>query len=343
ELRSSSYTYDKPVLSNADQQAAAAAERDLNRKLRKVDQIMKTNMFTMEGTIVRKTEQQGTGLYWNFDLRTDDGITYPFMCGALSSLYFRINQTDLDDWEGYQKLGTTYKKATLYIPNSAYEYITERCRNKGCDGTSCPSVIVMQSSLPVVPSAPSSNDARIRTEAQLPTPNLSIREAESVRERLELIKRWEADAKAVGLDGACRHLFRKSKNYADIPCIYVEEPPYWIGERTMAITFWITNASNAPINIAEVDSRGYRFLNPIVLEDASGYPKSMLAENGLRVEDNRPIAPGETRKIKILVTDTKWETKKLSSLFYGQDNRFTGQLNFVNNVGNVYIVNMGKT
>jgi hypothetical protein len=55
------------------------------------------------------------------------------------------------------------------------------------------------------------------------------------------------------------------------------------------------------------------------------------------VEDGRPIAPGETRKIKITVTNTKWETEKLSSLF-GQDSRFTGQLSFINNVGKAYVV-----
>ncbi|MCI0563032.1 MAG: methane monooxygenase/ammonia monooxygenase subunit B [Nitrososphaera sp.] len=151
-------------------------------------------------------------------------------------------------------------------------------------------------------------------------PDLSARDAEALRKQQEATKREEADAKAIGLD------------------VGVEGAPYWIGERTMAITFWMTNNSNAPVDLAEVESGGYRFLNPVVLVDASDYPKSMLADDGLKVEDERPIAPGETRKIKIMVTNTKWETEKLSSLFYGQDHRFTGRLRFINNVGKPYIV-----
>lgn len=129
-------------LSNAEQINVAFKERELNRKLRRIPQFMKTDTFTMVGTIARKTDMEGTGGYWYFDFKTGDGIVYPFMCSALSPVYFRMNQTDLQYIDGYDKLGTMYP-TTLYISNSAHEYVTKRCRNKGCDGHVCPSVIVM--------------------------------------------------------------------------------------------------------------------------------------------------------------------------------------------------------
>jgi methane/ammonia monooxygenase subunit B len=73
-----------------------------------------------------------------------------------------------------------------------------------------------------------------------------------------------------------------------------------------------------------------RFLNPAsgIALDNPAYPKEMLARTGLVLDDNKPIAPGESRKLKLAMTDVVWETQRLADLINDPDSRYGGLLMF---------------
>lgn len=121
--------------------------------------------------------------------------------------------------------------------------------------------------------------------------------------------------------------------------------------RRLSITLRVTNHTDTYIQLGELESAPYRFLNPSVLVDDTGYSRSMLAEEGLEVEDDGPIAPRETRTLTITVKNSAWDTEKknpawdteklssiLSDLFVGQEGLFRERFKFLNNVGKVNIV-----
>lgn len=121
--------------------------------------------------------------------------------------------------------------------------------------------------------------------------------------------------------------------------------------RSLSIRLRVTNHTDTYIQLGELESAPYRFLNPSVVVDDTGYSRSMLAEEGLEVEDDGPIAPRETRTLTITVKNSAWDTEKkkpawdteklsgiLSGLFVGQEGLFKERFKFLNNVGKVNIV-----
>ena len=69
---------------------------------------------------------------------------------------YQADGVNLDQFKGYEKLKNTYQKVTLIIPKSKYDYVMNKCKNRGCDGM-CPSVIMMFSSSPTQPQQQISN------------------------------------------------------------------------------------------------------------------------------------------------------------------------------------------
>ena len=68
--------------------------------------------------------------------------------------------------------------------------------------------------------------------------------------------------------------------------------------------------------------------------DTTGYPEDLLAEDGLSVSDNSPIAPGETRTVEVQASDAAWEVYRLADIIYDPDSRFAGLLFFFDAAGN---------
>jgi methane/ammonia monooxygenase subunit B len=58
------------------------------------------------------------------------------------------------------------------------------------------------------------------------------------------------------------------------------------------------------------------------------YPDYLLADRGLSLSDNSPIAPGETRDVAVTIQDARWDTERLSGLAYDVDSSFAGVLFF---------------
>jgi methane/ammonia monooxygenase subunit B len=101
----------------------------------------------------------------------------------------------------------------------------------------------------------------------------------------------------------------------------------------MQMTLKVTNNGDSAVRLGEFNTASVRFLDPAVLEDTTGYPDDLLAEEGLTVSDNSPLKPGQTRTIQVTASDAAWEVYRLADLIYDPDSRFAGLLFFFDENG----------
>jgi methane/ammonia monooxygenase subunit B len=116
--------------------------------------------------------------------------------------------------------------------------------------------------------------------------------------------------------------------------VKVEDATYRVPGRAMRMKLTITNHGNSPIRLGEFYTASVRFLDSSVYKDTTGYPEDLLAEDGLSVSDNSPLAPGETRTVDVTASDAAWEVYRLSDIIYDPDSRFAGLLFFFDAAGN---------
>ena len=116
--------------------------------------------------------------------------------------------------------------------------------------------------------------------------------------------------------------------------VKVEDASYRVPGRAMRMKLTITNSGNSPIRLGEFYTASVRFLDSSVYKDTTGYPEDLLAEDGLEVSDNSPLAPGETRTVEVTASDAAWEVYRLSDIIYDPDSRFAGLLFFFDAAGN---------
>lgn len=126
--------------------------------------------------------------------------------------------------------------------------------------------------------------------------------------------------------------------------VKLERATYRVPGRSMTMNLKITNTSNTPVRLGEFATATVRFINPVVgtMDDTTAsYPNDLLAEEGLTVDNNTPIAPGETRVVQVTAQDAAWETERLSSLIFDPDSRFGGLLFFYGADGKRQISDVG--
>jgi methane/ammonia monooxygenase subunit B len=116
--------------------------------------------------------------------------------------------------------------------------------------------------------------------------------------------------------------------------VKVEDATYRVPGRAMRMKLTITNNGNSPVQLAEFYTASVRFLDSDVFRDTTGYPEDLLAEDGLEVSDNSPLAPGQTRTVEVTASDAAWEVYRLSDIIYDPDSRFAGLLFFIDEAKN---------
>src|ERR1700736_2437466 len=116
---------------------------------------------------------------------------------------------------------------------------------------------------------------------------------------------------------------------------------YKVPGRELVANFKITNNGKESLRIGEFNTAGLRFLYADIYTASAVYPAYLLAERGLSLSDNSPIAPGETRDIAVTIQDARWDTERLSGLAYDVDSSFAGVLFFFSPSGSRYPMEVG--
>ena len=116
---------------------------------------------------------------------------------------------------------------------------------------------------------------------------------------------------------------------------------YDVPGRRLVVNLQITNNSNEPVQIGELNTASVRFLNPKVMTEPVKYPEYLLAPAGLSLSDDKPIAPGETRAMSITAQDALWDTQRLADIYYGTDSSMAGLLVFLGQNGTRQVVEIG--
>ncbi len=112
---------------------------------------------------------------------------------------------------------------------------------------------------------------------------------------------------------------------------------YRVPERTMTFSVKINNQSDKPIQLAEFATGNVRFLNKSVPTLNQSNSDSVVAPEGLGLDNAAPIEPGEQRTMTITAGDALWESEKLDGLINDADSRIGGLLFFFDSAGERYI------
>ncbi len=112
---------------------------------------------------------------------------------------------------------------------------------------------------------------------------------------------------------------------------------YQVPGRSLQLTLKVTNRTPRPVRVGEFTAANLRFVNrgvPAALAGVSaGYPEDLMTRSGLVVTPDEPIAPGETREVKIEASDAAWETEHLASLMGNPDSSYGALLFFFDSQG----------
>jgi methane/ammonia monooxygenase subunit B len=124
---------------------------------------------------------------------------------------------------------------------------------------------------------------------------------------------------------------------ADLVNAKIKRATYNIPQRSMMMMVEIKNDSQKTLQIGEFTTRSVRFINSNMKIDASHTPPEYLATNGMQIEPNDLIHPGEAKVVKIMASDAVWEIEHLSSVIGDADSRFGGLLFLFDDQGNRYL------
>jgi methane/ammonia monooxygenase subunit B len=112
---------------------------------------------------------------------------------------------------------------------------------------------------------------------------------------------------------------------------------YRIPERAMKLSLKIKNGSDKPIQIGEFATGSVRFLNKTVPVPEQNNTESVVATEGLSLDNPTPIQPGEQRTVLMTASDVLWESERLDGLINDADSRIGGLVFFFDPEGERYV------
>lgn len=113
---------------------------------------------------------------------------------------------------------------------------------------------------------------------------------------------------------------------------------YQVAKRAMTFTIKINNRSDKSIQLGEFSTANVRFINKDLKPQQQNFTNSVVAPDGLSLENAEPIKPKEQRTMTITVSDALWESEQLDGLIRDADSRIGGLLFFYDDLlGERYI------
>jgi methane/ammonia monooxygenase subunit B len=108
----------------------------------------------------------------------------------------------------------------------------------------------------------------------------------------------------------------------------------------MKLSLKIKNGSDKPIQIGEFATGSVRFLNKAVPVPEQSNAESVVATEGLSLDNSTPILPGEQRTVLMTASDVLWESERLDGLINDADRRIGGLVFFFDSAGERYITSI---
>lgn len=132
------------------------------------------------------------------------------------------------------------------------------------------------------------------------------------------------------------------KNPAPQPIsVALKDARYDVPGRSLRMAVEITNNSSQPVRVGEFMTANLRFINKnldaAVAGIAPSFPKDLIPGSGLKIDNDSPIAPGETRAVALEATDAAWEVERLVSFLSNVDSKVGGLVFFFDEKGTRYI------
>jgi len=122
-----------------------------------------------------------------------------------------------------------------------------------------------------------------------------------------------------------------------VVAVELKDATYDVPGRSLRLDVEITNQSGSELRVGEFSTANLRFINPSLELALAGvdpsFPKDLVAGSGLKVSDDSPLAPGETRRLRLEATDAAWEIERLVSFLTNVDSRVGGMLFFFDGTG----------
>ena len=122
--------------------------------------------------------------------------------------------------------------------------------------------------------------------------------------------------------------------------VELTDASYRIPGRSFQMELNVTNTGTETYYVGEFLVANVRFINPAVKSLKPQDSHDLIAQNGLRVE-NDGIAPGETKIIKVFAEDAQWETQRLTEMLNDPDSVIAGLLFFESRDGAREVVDIG--
>lgn len=121
----------------------------------------------------------------------------------------------------------------------------------------------------------------------------------------------------------------------------VKKAVYDVPGRSMRFDVLVTNNAERSVRVGEFMTAQLRFINKDLPAAVAGidpkFPKELVAKTGLKLSSDAPIAPGETRELRIEATDAAWEIERLVSFLSNVDSRVGGMVFSFDEKGNRYM------
>jgi len=101
---------------------------------------------------------------------------------------------------------------------------------------------------------------------------------------------------------------------------------YNLSQRALILQVKVDNRSQGAVQIGQFSTSNVHFLNPDLSHLGQIPSQDEVTNNGLQIDQDLPIEPGEQRVLTLLLRDAAWESEKLDGLVRDADSRIGGLL-----------------
>ncbi|OAI30589.1 methane monooxygenase/ammonia monooxygenase subunit B [Methylosinus sp. R-45379] len=127
--------------------------------------------------------------------------------------------------------------------------------------------------------------------------------------------------------------------------VRIQRTEFDIPNRAVTLFALIHNRSDQPVSVTEFATANLRFLSPKkdgAANEVTDRGDADIGKGSLTLDSYDPLAPGESRSIRITAADALWQTERLDGLVRDADSRIGGLLFFEDGAGARHIASISS-